>query len=117
MHIVTANLPHGLGLETAVHVCNRSPHMSLKVGIPEEVWSGKPASCEHLCIFGYDTFVDIRAELRNKLDAKSMKGIFMNYGDEGQMGYTIWLPRHKKIICSQDVVFNEASLLKNDCAS
>ena len=27
----TANLPHGLGLETAVHVCDRSPHMSLKV--------------------------------------------------------------------------------------
>ena len=58
-----------------------------------------------------------RPELRNKLDAKSMKGIFMGYGDEGEMGYMIWLPQLKKVMCNQDVVFNEASLLKNDCAS
>ena len=89
--------------------------MSLKDGIPEEIWSGKPASYDHLRIFGCDAFEHISHKLRSKLDAKSMKGIFMNYGDEGQMGYTIWLPQHKKIICSQDVVFNEASLLKNDC--
>ena len=33
-------------LKTAVHVCNRSPHMSLKGGILEEVWSGKLYTCE-----------------------------------------------------------------------
>ena len=41
----------------------------------------------------------------------------MGYGDEGEMGYMIWLPQLKKVMCNQDVVFNEASLLKNDCAS
>ena len=51
----TANLPHGFwgeALKTAVHVCNRSPHVFLKGDIPEEVWSGKPASYDHLCVFG-----------------------------------------------------------------
>ena len=64
-----------------------------------------------------DAFVHIRPKLRNKLDAKSMKGTFMGYGDEGEMGYKIWFPQLKKVIHNRDVVFNEARLLKNDCAS
>ena len=67
----TTNLPHGFwgeALKTAVHVCNRSPYMSLKDDIPEEVCSGKSASYDHLHIFGCDAFVHIRPELRNKLD-------------------------------------------------
>ena len=91
--------------------------MSLKGGIPEEVWSGKPSTYDHLRIFVCDAFVHIRPELRSKLDAKFMKGIFMGYGDEGEMGYKIWLPQLKKVIHNRDVVINEASLLKNDCAS
>ena len=42
----TTNLPHefwGEALKTMVHICNRSPNKSLKNGIPEEVWSSKPA--------------------------------------------------------------------------
>ena len=35
-------------LKTAVHVCNRSPHMSLKGGILEEVCFSKPTSYDHL---------------------------------------------------------------------
>ena len=77
---------------------------------------GKPASYDHLCIIGCDDFVHIRPELRSKLDAKSMKGIFMGYGDEDEMGYKIWLPQLKKVTRSRNVVFNEASLLKTYCA-
>ena len=43
-----------------------------------------------------------------------MKGIYMGYGDKDEMGYKIWLPQLKKVICSGDVVFIEANLLKND---
>ena len=71
----TSNLPHGFwreALKIAVHVCNRSPHMTLKGGISEEVWYDKPASYDHLHIFGCNAFVLIRPELRSKLDAKSM---------------------------------------------
>ena len=88
--------------------------MSLKGGTPEQVWSGKPASYDHVHIFGCDAFVHIRLELRSKLNEKSMKGIYMGYGDKDEMGYKIWLPQFKKVICSGDVVFIEANLLKND---
>ena len=54
----------------------------------------------------------IRPELRNKLDAKSIKGLFMGYGEDGEMGYRIWIPQLKKVIRSQDVVFNETRLLQ-----
>ncbi|MCO5591100.1 hypothetical protein L7F22_045077 [Adiantum nelumboides] len=91
--------------------------MSLKGDSPEEVWSGKPASYDHLRIFGCEAFVHIRPELRSKLDAKSIKGLFMGYGEEGEMGYRIWLPQLKKVVRSRDVVFNEARLLQNNCAS
>ena len=115
----TSNLPHGFwreALKIAVHVCNRSPHISLKGCIPEEVCSSKPASYEHLRIFDCDAFVCIRPVLRSKLDTKYMKGIFMGYGDEDEMGYKIWLPQLKKVTRSRNVVFNEASLLKTYCA-
>ena len=90
-----ANLPHGFwgeALKTAVYVCNGSPHTSSKGDIPEEVWSGKPDSYDHLRVFGCEAFVHIRPELRNKLDPKSIKGLFMGYGEEGEIGYRIWIP-------------------------
>lgn len=112
----TANLPQefwGEALKTAVHICNRSPNSTLKNDIPEEVWSGKPASYDHLRVFGCEAFVHVRNDLRTKLDMKSIKGLFLGYGEEGEMGYRIWLPQFGKVICSRDVVFNEAKLLKN----
>ena len=41
----------------------------------------------------------------------------MGYGEDGEMGYRIWIPQLKKVIRSRDVVFNEARLLQNNCAS
>ena len=83
--------------------------MSLKGDILEEVWSGKPASYDHLRVFGCEAFVHVRPELRSKLDAKSIKGLFM--------GYRIWLPQLRKVVRSRDAVFNEAKLLQNNGAS
>ncbi|MCO5589501.1 hypothetical protein L7F22_043468 [Adiantum nelumboides] len=116
----TANLPHGFwgeALKTAVHVCNRSPNSTLKNDIPEEVWSGKLASYDHLRVFVCEAFVHVRNDLRTKLDVKSMQGLFLGYGEEGEMGYRIWLPQYKKVVRSRDVVFNEAKLLKNATSS
>ena len=109
-----STLPHafwGEAMQTAVHICNRSPNQSLQNDIPEEVWSGKPASYDHLRVFGCEAFVHVRNELRSKLDAKSIKGIFNGYGDTREMGYKVWLPSLKKIIRSRDVVFNEGKLM------
>ena len=113
----TANLPYafwGEAMQTAVHICNRSPNRSPHNGIPEEVWCGKPASYDHLRVFGCEAFVHVRNELRSKLDAKSIKGIFMGYGDTCEMGYKVWLPSLKKIIHSCDVVFNERKLMSQN---
>ena len=41
----------------------------------------------------------------------------MDSGDDDEMGYRIWLRQLKKVLRNRDVVFNEVSLLKNDCAS
>ena len=38
-------------------------------------------------IFGHDAFVNVRHEFRNKLDAKSVKGIFFRYDEEGEKSY------------------------------
>ena len=81
----------GEALQTAVHIINRSPHNSLKDGIPEDIWSSKSASFDRLHIFGCEAFMHVRQELRNKLDAKSIKCVFLGYNAEGEMGYRIWL--------------------------
>ena len=116
----TANLPHGFWGEvfkTAVHACTRSPHTSLKGDNPKEVWFGKHASYDHLHVFGCEVAAHIRPNFRNKHDSKSIKGLFMEYGEDGKMGYKIWIPQLKKVIGSRDIVFNEARLLQNNCAS
>ena len=41
----------------------------------------------------------------------------MGYGEEGEMGYGIWLPQLRKVVRSLDVVFNDAKLLQNNGAS
>ena len=41
----------------------------------------------------------------------------MGYGEEGEMGYRIWIPQFKKIIRSRDVIFNEAKLLQSNDSS
>ena len=66
----------GEALQTAVHIINRSPHNSLKDGIPEDIWSSKSASFDRLHIFGCEAFMHVRQELRNKLDAKSINASF-----------------------------------------
>ena len=85
-----AALPHTFWAEavkTAVHLINRSPNKRLCGGVPEEAWTGKPPSYKHLRVFGCVAYVHVRREDRTKLDPKSLKCIFLGYGDSGEMGY------------------------------
>ena len=43
----------------------------------------------------------IRPEKRDKVDAKSMKGIFLGYDEEGEMDYMIWVPQLQKVVASR----------------
>ena len=62
-----------------MHVSNRSSNKNLDHGIPEEAWSGKKPSYNHLHIFGCEAFAHVPKELRKKLDPKSKKCIFLGY--------------------------------------
>ena len=94
---------------TAVHLINRSPSKVLdKEAVAEMVWSGKKPSYKHLRVFGCEAYSHIPKEFWNKLEPKSRKCIFLGYGESGEMGYRLWDPESRKILCSNDVYFNEA---------
>ena len=110
-----ANLPNGFwaeALQTAVHLINRSPNKKLDLKVAEEEWSGKPPSYKHLRVFGCEAYCHISKEFHDKMAPKSKKCIFLGYGDSGEMGYKLWDPEAKNIICSNDVFFDEERMHK-----
>ncbi|MCO5600651.1 hypothetical protein L7F22_054766 [Adiantum nelumboides] len=102
----------GEAVKTAIHLNNRSLSKVLDGGVPEEAWTGKPPSYAHLRVFGYEAYVYVPKEQRNKLDPKSRKCIFVGYGDSGKMGYRLWNPESHKLVRSNDVVFSESTMYK-----
>ena len=110
-----ADLPNGFwaeALQTAVHLINRSPNKKLDLKVAEEVWSGKLPSYKHLRVFGCEAYCHISKEFRDKLAPKSKKCIFLGYGDFGEMGYKLWDPETRNIICSNDMFFDEERMHK-----
>ncbi|MCO5611032.1 hypothetical protein L7F22_065281 [Adiantum nelumboides] len=100
------------GQKLCKQLFTRSPSKALGGKVPEEVWSGKPPSYAHLRVFGCKAYVHIRSELCTKLEPKSSKCIFLGYGEDGEMGYRLWDPALRKIIRSNDVIFNENCMHK-----
>ena len=77
---------------TAVHIINRLPCSGIDFQVVEEIWIGKPPSYAHLRVFGCEAFCHVPKDKHNKLDPKSVKCIFLGYGDAGEMGYRLWDP-------------------------
>ena len=53
-------LPHAFWVEAmkiAIHIINRSSNMRLGGEVPEQKWTGKPPSYEHLQVFGCVAYV------------------------------------------------------------
>ena len=96
----------------AIHLINRSSNSTLDGGDLEEAWIDKKASYDHLRVFGCEAYVHIPRDKRSKLEPKSKKCIFMGYGESGKMGYCLWDPKAKKIVCSSNVIFNEKKMHK-----
>ncbi|KAM1262144.1 hypothetical protein ACFX2G_027916 [Malus domestica] len=102
-------LPYYLWAEsvlTAVYILNRCPTRALGEVTPFEAFSGRKPGIAHLRIFGCLCYVHTPNELRQKLDAKSVKGIFVGYAT-CEKGYRVYDPLSKKLILSRDVVFDE----------
>ncbi|CAL5417495.1 unnamed protein product [Camellia sinensis] len=102
----------GEAVRVACYLINRSPSVPLNFQIPEEVWSGREISYSHLRVFGCKAFAHVSKEHRQKLDDKATPCIFIGYGDE-EFGYRLWDPKHKKVIRSRDVVFQEGQTFED----
>jgi len=75
-------------VDTARYLVNMSPSSTLVETTPNEVWSNKKPSVSHLKVSGCDAFVHVPKEMRNKIDKKEFKCIFIKYKD-GMKGYKL----------------------------
>ena len=89
-----------------VHVLNRSHTLAVKSKTPEEAWNERRPSVEHFRVFGCISHVHVPDNKRVKLDAKSLKCIFLGVSEESK-AYRPFDPISRKIIISRDVVFEE----------
>ena len=110
-----ADLSHGFRAKivaTAVHLINSSPNRKLDSKVAKEIWSRMPPFYKHVWVFGCEAFCHVPKHLRDKLVPKSKNCVFLGYSKPGEMGFCLWDPDFKKILCSSDVYFNEEKMYK-----
>jgi len=59
------------------HIMNRCPTKCIQNIVPEEAWSGRKNSVTHMRVFGYVEYAHVLDELREKLEIKEEKCIFI----------------------------------------
>ena len=96
----------------AAYLINRSPTKSLENCTPHEAWYGSKPNVHHLKIFGSLAYAHIPDALRNKLDDKAEKCIFVGYSERSK-AYKLYNPETNKIVVSKDVKFDESSSFYN----
>lgn len=101
----------GEAVVAAAYILNRSPCVPLNYDVPEQVWQGKEISYNHLRVFGCVAYVHIPKDERQKLDDKTRKCIFIDYGED-QFGYKFYSTDLKKPIRSRDAIFQENEFLE-----
>ncbi|KAL0641477.1 hypothetical protein Bca4012_103059 [Brassica carinata] len=105
-----ANVPKRFwsdAVATACYLINRIPTKVLKDQAPFEVLNKHKPSVDHLRVFGCLCFVLVPGELRNKLDARSTKAMFIGYSTT-QKGYKCYDSDTRRVLISRDVKFIEA---------
>ncbi|KAG7578952.1 Ribonuclease H-like superfamily [Arabidopsis thaliana x Arabidopsis arenosa] len=103
------NVPKRFWSDAVVLACyliNRTPTKILQDSSPFEVLNKNKPSINHLRVFGCVCFILI-GEQRNKLDPKSVKGMFIGYSIT-QKGYKCYIPETRKVLVSRDVKFVES---------
>ena len=103
------NISNGFWAEainTTVYLKNRSPTKSLELKTPLESFYGYKQKVSHLRVFGCNAFSHIPKDERRKLDAKSIKCMFIGYCDN-QKAYKLFDPSTHRLLASRDVVFHE----------
>ena len=97
-------------LQMAVYLINLSSSKAIRLEVPHALWSGKEPTYGRLHIFGCEAYAFIPREKRTKLSRHAMKCIFLDYGTDGEFGYRLWDPENRRLIRSNNVVFNGNSL-------
>ncbi|KAH9697268.1 Integrase catalytic domain-containing protein [Citrus sinensis] len=93
----------------ASHLVNRLPSAAIGGKTPMKMWSGKHAQdYDSLRIFGCPAYYHVKY---GKLDPRARKSIFVGFKG-GVKGFKLWDLEDKKFVCSRDVTFDEASMMK-----
>ena len=103
-------------INTAVYLKNRCPTKQLVFQTPFEVLHGYKPDVSHFKVFGCTAFAHIPKANRRKLDAKSIKCVFIGYCADHK-AYKLFDPSSHKLFASRDVLFHEQadkSNTKND---
>jgi hypothetical protein len=78
---------------------------------PEEAFSGKKPSVEHLRIFGCPVYIHVPKDKRKKLEPSGKKGIFVGYSDTSK-AYKIYVPGQQTVEIIRDLTFDEKIAFK-----
>jgi hypothetical protein len=114
--MLDAGVPNYLWAEaakTAVYLLNRSPTKANLGATPEERFTKQRPDLRHLRTFGCLTHLHIQKNQRNKLEARSERGVLVGY-DESTKGYRIWLPHKRIVTVSRDVSFDETRFYRTN---
>ena len=97
----------GDAVVSACYLINRIPTKVLQDISPFQVLNKIKPPIDHLRVFGCVCYVLIPGEQRNKLEAKSVKGMFIGY-THAQKGYKCYIPESRRVMVSRDVKFVES---------
>ena len=100
-------------INTTVYLKNKSPIRCLDNITPFEALYGSNPIVHNLKVFGCKDFSHIPKENRRKLDAKSIKCIFIGYCYEFK-AYNLFDPATQKVFASRDVLFHEQEVGNHD---
>jgi len=91
---------------SACYLINRIPTRVLEDHSPFEVLNKVKPFLSHLRVFGSLCYVLIPGDMRNKLEPKSTKAMFVGYSTT-QRGYKCFDPQTRRLLISRDVKFIE----------
>jgi hypothetical protein len=97
-------------INTAVYLKNISPTRCLDNATPFEALNGSKPAVHNLKVFWCKAFAHIPKENGRKLDAKSIKCIFIGYCYEFK-AYKLFDPATHKVFASRDVLFHEQKIM------
>ncbi|MCO5594127.1 hypothetical protein L7F22_048148 [Adiantum nelumboides] len=79
---------------------------------PYASWFGQSPDLSHLRIFGCPAYPFIPSPLRNKLEPRACRLIFVGYGERfGMKAYRLYNPENRRFSLSRSVYFNELALI------